>query len=166
MCRFCHILLLLCTRGEISVQNLHIGFLSVHCIQRRKRAWIFWHVPLTIITENSHGNISTLLGLCHSAWVTQAARQKSILEQFIPILSRPIISNRLSPGSCQRDVLFWFIWNYVYCIINCITVCSVLRPIKDSNISIEYKPRLTNLWMRNRPRAVAEVRRASFGTGE
>ena len=47
-----------------------------------------------------------------------------------------------------------------------ITLRSVPRPIADSNIRVEDKPQLTNLWVRNRPRAVAEVGRALFGTGE
>ena len=68
------------------------------------------------------------------------------------------------------DIVFVSITNKFYSFDNhalfCITLLSLPRPIADSNIRVENEARLTNLWVRNRPRAVAEVGRALFGTGE
>ena len=111
MCRFCHVLLLLGTRREISVHILHIGFLSVHTEEKKNINF------LTCATYNNTRKQSLkhfdLIGTLSG----QAATQKSILGQFIPILSRPIISNGLSPGSCQRDVFVLMYMNVHTCIL-------------------------------------------------
>ena len=64
----------------------------------------------------------------------QAATQKSMLEQFIPILSHPIIYNRLSPSSSQRDV---FVLIYMNVHVYCITLHDILECPK-ANIRLEY----------------------------
>ena len=85
---------------EISVQILHLSFLSVHCLQRRKKDVNFLIYATCNNTRKESLTHFDIIG----ALSGQAARQKSMLEQFILILSHPIISNRLSPNSCQRDV--------------------------------------------------------------
>ena len=79
-------------------------------------------------------------------------------------------SANLQTKKAIADVVIVSITNIFYSVDNhalfCITLRSIPRPIADSNIRVEDKPRLKNLWVRNRPRAVAEVGRASFGTGE
>ena len=128
MCRFCH---LLGTRREISVQILHLSFLSVHCIQRRKRTWLFWHVPLTIIPENSNGNISTLLGLC------QVRRQCK--SQCLNDSSQSCLTQSFPMGwtavPASEMFLFWCIWMYIH--VYCITLHYSLECPK-ANRRLEY----------------------------
>ena len=120
-------------------------------------------MPHTIIPENSHWNISTLLGLCHSG-------RKAKVNAWT-IHPNPVSPNHFQwaepqflPARCFCSDVYEC--TYMYIVLLCITVWSVPRPIADSNIRVEKKPRLTNFWVRNRPRAVAEVGRALFGTGE
>ena len=87
-----------------------------------------------------------------------------------PLEIRGSHSANLQTKKAVADVVFVSITNIFYSSDNPalfrITLRSVPRPIADSNIWVEYKPRLTNLGVRNLPGAVAEVGRALFGTGE